>query len=217
MFKDLQSVFRRSWQAFQAELSRREPEDEVAELLSLMRREMVAARAALPEYDQAVEGARAELERERRALEDCQRRRGMAERIGDEETVRIAREFETKHLERAGVLEAKLRAAEAERTLRQSEAEEMVRRYKQADANRFGMVAELRRSRTREGIAGASAAFDDFVRAGETIENRAAYADALEELESDGIDGSRAAPDRAARASEVEERLRELKRRMGKE
>src|SRR5688500_1698138 len=53
MINELKTLFSRTWDAFLAEVSRRDPEDQVAGLLSAMRREMVEARAALPTYEAA--------------------------------------------------------------------------------------------------------------------------------------------------------------------
>lgn len=211
MLKNLQSIFKNTWGAFRSELGRREPEDEVAELLGLMRREMVAARTALPEYEVAVRQAAAELETERRALVDCRRRRVLAGRIGDAETMRVADEFAARHAERAGVLEHKREAARAEWKLRGREVEEMSRRYKEADANRFALLSQLRALRAKERMNGAlddtAGPFDDFARMENAAHDQAAYADALEEM---------ADSDEAAKGTvDVEERLRELKRRMG--
>jgi chromosome segregation ATPase len=180
MLNDLKNLFSRTWSAFHAELNRREPEDQVAELLTAMRREMVEARASLPVLDEAVARARAERERERGELEACRRRRDLAERIGDAETARVAEEFAARHARRVEVLEEKLRAAQAERRLRKEEIERMSSEYRKAEANRFALVARL----------------------------RAQQRVSPEEL---------ASPGPAAAPHDVEERLRELKRRMGRE
>ncbi|HEX8831303.1 MAG TPA: hypothetical protein VF705_09070, partial [Longimicrobium sp.] len=66
-------------------------------------------------------------------------------RINDAETVRIAAEFAERHRKRVAVLEDKVRAAKAEQELRAQEVQDMMRRYKEADANRFILVSELRR------------------------------------------------------------------------
>jgi phage shock protein A len=199
MFKDLQRLFRDSVAAFRAELGRREPEDRVAELLGAMRREMVAARAALPALREEVRRGTEELRRERALLEQCERRGAQAERIGDAETVRVAEEFAARHRERAGVLEQKLRAAEAEYALRSREAEEMVARYRDADANRFALVAQLRRASAGERLRSA---LDD---------EGGPWSD-LARMEEAVADSPPPGP-----APDVEERLRELKRRMANE
>ncbi|MBA2245699.1 MAG: hypothetical protein H0W11_12135 [Gemmatimonadetes bacterium] len=221
MLKDLQSIFKNTWDSFRRELGRREPEDEVAELLGMMRREMVDARALLPELDEEIARVQREIEVERRALADAQRRGSLAERIADAETVRVANEFAGRHAERLRVLEQKLEAARAERELRGREVEEMSSRYKQADTQRFALLAELRRARANERLhgtaAGANNPFDAFSRMAEKVQGESAYADALEDLadlDAPPASGS-ARPDGSE--NDVEEKLREMKRRMGKE
>jgi len=189
MLDDLKHLFSRTWSAFQAEASRREPEDVVAELLSAMRREMVEARASLPLYDEEVARVRRELDRERAALSDCLRRRDLAERIGDAETVRVAEEFAGRHRRRVEVLEEKARAAQGERDLRAEEVERMMRQYRQTEAERFALVARLRAGGRLE--VGSSAPADP--------------------------DDTPGAARRGADPEALEERLRELKRRMGHE
>ncbi len=217
MLDDLKNLFSKTWDAFQAEAGRSEPEDQVAELLSAMRREMVEARATVPLLEEAVASARSALERERRALVDVERRRGLAERIDDAETVRVADEFAARHRARIAVLEDKVRAAEAERDLRKREVAEMSRQYKDADANRFALLARLRTTRA-QGRMGAALGddappFADLGRMGDTLGDRARYADALDELE----DLDSPPPPPRPTAADMEERLRELKRRMGQE
>jgi phage shock protein A len=216
MLKDLQNLFRQTWGSFRTELGRREPEDEVAELLGMMRREMVAARAALPGMDEAVAAVAAEVERERRALGDCERRASLAERIGDAETVRIAREFAERHREHLAVLEKRREAAVAERDLAQREVQQMSARYKEADSNRFVLLSELRRRRAADRIeeAVSGGAFGDFARMQESVDQSAAYADALGDVEEAGPEQAGATPEERIR--NLEDRLEELKRRMGK-
>lgn len=213
MFRDIQRVFRESMAAFRSELGRREPEDQVAELLSAMKREMVAARADLPLHREEVERSQRAVQRERAELEACERRKGMAERIGDEETARVAEEFAARHRERVLVLEQKAQAAEAELALRTREIEEMKARYQEADANRFALLAQLRRSgaqqRMRSALGGEEGAFADFDRMQEAVDGNASYADALDDL-ADPTPAPPPPPD-------VDDRLRELKRRMGKD
>ncbi len=213
MFNEIMNVFRRSVAAFRQELAAREPEDQIADLLASMRKELVAARAALPGYEDVLAKARADLVKEQEALAACQRRGALAERIGDAETTRIALEFAARHQERVVVLEQKVKAAEAELHLARREVEEMTVRYREADANRFALLAELRRTATRERMREAAngGVFEDWSRVEEQVERTAAYADALEDLADSPPAAS--APDPAS----VEERLKELKRRMGRD
>ena len=211
MLDDLKKLFSQAWDSFVTEVGRREPEDQVASLLGAMRREMVEVRAQLPLLEQNHGAAVAELERERARLDETVRRRGQAERIKDAETVRIAAEFEEKHRRRIAVLEDKVRAAKAEWELRRDEAEEMMHRYKEADANRFALLSELRRQGARGRIDAAmgTTPLDGFTRAEEKIEHDTAYADALEEM------GGGPPPPRRPAPEDVDDRLAELKRRMG--
>ena len=215
MLDDLKRLFAQTWSAFLEETARRDPADEVAGLLASMRREMVQARAALPLYEKNVQGTTTELERERRALDDAVRRGGMAERIADAETARVAREFAERHRQRVAVLEEKLRAANAELQLRRAEAEEMMRRYKEADANRFILVAEIRRRGAHAALDAAgrrdpSDPLADMSRMEERVASDTAYADALNDLSSDA-----GAPPPPPPRPSVEDQLAELKRRMG--
>jgi phage shock protein A len=215
MFKDLQKLFRETWGSFREELGRREPEDEVAELLGRMRREMVDARAEVPLLDEAVRGVERELERERRALADCERRAGMAERIGDAETVRVAGEFADRHREHIRVLEQKRLAAIGERDLRAREVQQMSERYKAADANRMALLSEIRRQRARQALDPQGGVFADFARMEDAVADDAAQAAAYEDLSSE-LAGEPPPSDPADRIRALEDRLEELKRRMGK-
>jgi len=210
MLDDLKKLFSQAWDSFIAEVGRREPADQVASLLGAMRREMVEVRAQLPLLEQNYNAAVTELEHERVRLEATVRRRGQAERIHDAETVRVATEFEEKHRRRIAVLEDKVRAARAEWELRRDEAQEMMHRYKEADANRFVLLSELSRqgARSRIDAAMGGTPVDDFARAEEKIEHDSAYADALDEMAGPP-------PPRRPAPEDVDDRLAELKRRMG--
>lgn len=214
MFEDLQRLFRESLAAFRSELHKREPEDEVAHLLSSMRSELVEARALLPKLEEVLKGAREALAREREQLERTERRGVLARQIQDEETTRVAEEFSAKHRERIAVLEQKVAAAEAEHALRSREAEEMKRQYQQADANRRDLVARIRRAQAQGRISSvadeAADSFADWDRMSDKVESQSGYADALRELDEDLTP-----PPEPAAPMDVEERLRELKRRMG--
>lgn len=210
MFKDLQALFKRTWTAFEAEREKREPEDEVAELLSRMRREMVAARAALPEYAATVQRLRAALQREHASLAECERRGRLAAGIGDAETARVAEQFAERHRDQSHLLQRKIEAAEAEHLLRQRETEEMSRLYQEADAGRFALVAELRRARTRRSLHQLDHSFGEFARMEDAVAEQAHYAEALAALAND----AEPRPHRPPKEDDVEQRLAELKRRM---
>ncbi|HEU0052359.1 MAG TPA: hypothetical protein VFQ39_04245 [Longimicrobium sp.] len=218
MLDDLKNLFSRTWASFVTELERRDPEDQVAGLLSAMRREMVEARAELPVLERNLAAAEAELSRERKRLDDTLRRGAMAERIGDAETVRVAKEFEERHRKRVAVLEEKARAAKAEWELRQSESTEMMRKYKEAEANRFALLGEIRRRGAHARInsamgRGPEPPTDDFDRMERKIDEHATYAEALDDLDADL--GGAPPPPPPPRMGDVDDQLAELKRRMG--
>lgn len=211
MIRDLQDLFKRSWDAFRAEVDARDPEDQVAALLTGMKRELVATRAMLPQLADAADAARRELERERTALADCERRGSMAERIGDAETARVAGEFAARHRERAAVLERKLEATLAEHELRKREAEEMMQAYRRAESQRFALLARLRTEQAKSRLQGTEQQlWDELGRVGEEIDDNARYADAIDDL---GLADEPAAP---PPPRDVDARLEALKRRMGK-
>jgi phage shock protein A len=218
MFEDLQRIFRESVAAFKGELNRHEPEDRVASLLSSMRREWAAGKAELSSLAEAAERVERELVRERDLLQQCQRRGKLAEGIGDAETVRVAADFAERHRERVRVLEQKASAVAAERELRAREVEEMKRKYQEADANRHLLVSDLRRAdnqaRRRSVADGVEESFADFDRMREKIDDSRSYAEALEDLDAAlGSRESSAAPP----PPDVEDRLRELKRKLGRD
>ena len=214
MLNEIMNVFRRSVAAFRDELGSREHEDEVAALLAAMRRELVAARAAIPEFEADLARSRADLAAEMEALALCERRGAMARRIGDAETARVADEFADKHRVRVGVLEQKVTAAEAELQLQRREADEMKKRYQEADANRFALLAQVRRAASAERMRSSATredVFTDWTRMEEKMKRDVDYVDALEELDD------RPPPPRREDPAVLEAKLRELKRRMGRE
>jgi len=210
MLDDLKKMFSQAWDSFINEVGKREPEDRVAGLLGAMRREMVEVRAQVPLLETNYKAAVVELDRERKRLDDTTRRGAMAQRIGDAETARVAEEFAEKHRRRVAVLEEKVRAAKAEWELRQQESTEMMSKYKEAEANRFALLGELRRqgARARIDAAGGGPLGDDFDRMAEKIDDDASYNDALSGLDDDVVP-------RPSPATDVDARLEELKRRMG--
>jgi hypothetical protein len=69
--------------------------------------------------------------------------------------VGIARDFADRHRERARrAREEGAPQPEAEHAIRVKEAGEMERKYKESDANRFSLVAQLRQQQARDTDAG---------------------------------------------------------------
>lgn len=160
---------------------------DAAPTLAQMRETLVRARVGLADMRQGVEETRLALTSKQRELETVQRRKAQATAIGDAETVRVAERYEAELVARIEVLARKVGVQEDELALGEREVSEM--------------TAELRKA-----IGGVPPVPG-------TVPNPLADADsaALDELSS--LERSRA---RAARDAHADERLAELKRRMGK-
>lgn len=192
MFRDLREALRDLLQGNVPPEGRRE-------LLAVMKDTLVRGRLALDDLREGVAATRKRLERERGELETVQRRRGLAEGIGDTETVGIAARFEAQHAERVAVLERKLEAQESELALVERELAEMTQQYRAAAA---GVGSGMR--------SGAVPAADP---AG--LEGTDPLDDTGAALNRE-LDGLHRAQRRAAAEADADARLAELKRRMGK-
>ena len=104
------------------------------EMLAQMRDTLVQARVGLHDLREGVVATRKRLELERREHETVERRRRLAEGIGDTETVGIADRYVKLHAERLAVLVRKLEAQEDELALAESEIESMTRDLRAAAA-----------------------------------------------------------------------------------
>jgi hypothetical protein len=169
-----------------------------------MRDALVHAKLALKDLASAAAGTEARLHAERTELETVRRRMGYAAEIGDTETVAIAERFAAQHADRVAMLETKLMAQQQELTVTERDYE--------------AMSVELRR--VMSGLPAQDPAASP----------EAAAARELDELlgdappSGDGSLGGSAEPassgpvrrTRAEREADANDRLAELKRRMGK-
>jgi hypothetical protein len=172
-------------------LNARTPPGERAERVRLMKQALVQGRLAVEDMQAGVTQTRMRLEVERNNLATVRRRRELAAGIADQQTVDIAAKYEAQHTERVGVLETKLRAQEAEVALAEREMAEMTAQLRSAAAG-VGDAPPPRGATDAElGLP------DDGALSGE-----------LNEL--------RRASERATRERTAEERLEELKKRMGR-
>ncbi|MFN2398390.1 MAG: hypothetical protein ABR543_07080 [Gemmatimonadaceae bacterium] len=103
-------------------------------VVQLMREALVEARVGVAAISAALDSTRKQLVVQRGELETVQRRGRMAAEINDRETVKIAAQYERRHLERIEVLERKVVAQEAELVLARREMEEMNSQLKAASA-----------------------------------------------------------------------------------
>jgi hypothetical protein len=159
-------------------------------LLHEMRETLIRAKLARDDLQESVKATEARLAKERADLQTVQRRKTLAEGIKDAETVTIATRFETQHLERVSVLERKLDATIGELGLLEREVEEMSTQYKAAQA---GVGSGMRAGTVDEQL-------DPLAR------------DPGLDRELRGLDREQR---RAANDAEADQRLAELKRRMG--
>jgi hypothetical protein len=174
-------------------MDRATPPEERRAGLARMKQTLVWARMGLVDLRGGVALTRQRLDGERRELETMRRRKGYAQGINDAETVALAEKYEAHHAERVAVLERKLDAQEAELAIVERDVGEMTAALKQA------ML----------GVPGAPSV-DDAAAA----EVEAALNDSPNfASELDAMGRARA---RADREADAEQRLAELKRRMGK-
>jgi hypothetical protein len=188
--------FRRSFDELLSRATR--PEDRRVAAAG-MRDTLVQAKVGLDDLRDALARARAHLGVEERELETVRRRKGLAEGIGDQQTVDIAARYEQMHVERADVLRKKVAAQEAEVALGERDV--------------ASMTAELKAvmSGVDPRVAGAHAAAEMNQPSGAAPNDVSAGDGVAGEIDALG----RAAA-RAEREADAERRLDELKRRMGK-
>ena len=174
-------------------MDRATPPEERRAGLARMKQTLVTARLGLDDLRGGVALTRQRLDSERRELETMRRRKGYAAGINDSETVALAEKYEAHHAERVAVLERKLDAQEAELAIAERDVAEMTSELKQAMLG----VPDAR---------SVDAAAADAVDA--TLNDSSNIASEL-----DAMGRARA---RAERDAAAEQRLAELKRRMGK-
>lgn len=177
-------------QAFRELLHGNVPPEGRRELIAVMKDTLVHARLALDDLREGVEVTRKRVAQERAELETVRRRKGLAEGVGDQETVGIAARFEAQHGERLAVLEQKLSAQEGELALVERDVEEMKQQLKAALAG------------VGSGLAGAPGPTDPL------DDGRAAIEQQLNDLKR--------AERRASADADADAQLAELKRRMGR-
>ena len=119
-------------QAFRELLHGNVPPEGRRELIAVMKDTLVQARLAVDDLRDGIDATRKRVERERAELETIRRRKGLAQNVGDAETVVIAERFEAQHVERLAVLEQKLTVQESELALVERDVGEMKEQLKAA-------------------------------------------------------------------------------------
>lgn len=195
--------------------------EDIDRLLAGMREELIEAKAATPRLEKGLEKLRRQKAAEENRAEDCVRRAGQAEEIGDAETMRVAVEFAERHRERARVHAEQIEAAEAELALHVRNVREMSAQLKSSIARKDSLKIQSRRSRATESLrGGGDSATNRFDRMAAEIEDEsqrtAATRDLEDELEYGGP--GRGASYRPIDPDELADlQLEELKRRMAEE
>ncbi|MBL8961349.1 MAG: hypothetical protein JNJ98_15940 [Gemmatimonadetes bacterium] len=162
------------------------------EALHQMRETLVRARMAVDDLRAGLRQTEARLTRERTELETVQRRRALAEGIGDAETVAVAQRFEAQHLEKVALLEKRHEVERGELAMAERDVEEMTTQFKAAQA---GVGSGL-----RPGAVDEATGADPLSR------------DAALDTELDGLGRAQR---RATHEADADAKLAELKRRMG--
>lgn len=159
-----------------------------------MKGTLVQARMGLDELRDALKLTQRKLDAERRELETVRRRKELALKVQDTETVTVAERFEKTHDERVRLLEEKLTVQTREVELAEREVE--------------AMKADIRAAMTGVSPPPAAGPLDD---PEDDPTGEAAAKQTREEI--DALARARARADRAADADRM---LEELKRKMGK-
>lgn len=154
-----------------------------------MHQAVIDLRAAVGKMRQDYLVTQQQLQAERQARDDADRRGKLAAGIQDQETVAVAERFVAKHTERLAVLEQKLAAQTAELGLAERELADMTEQLKRVDRERPQAAAAWRNIEAAGGTRPETDVRDDLLRG---------------------------QMDRVAREAEAEEQLKALKRKMGK-
>ena len=222
MFEKLRNAFREAVDNFYEELNRDHVPETVDKLLKGMRDELADTKVQIRSLEEQIRKTLAQAEAQKKEAATARRRGEMAEKIGDEETAKVAREFADKHAERQGLLERKAVALKGELEFLEGEYEGMMAKVKEAAAKRDALAAKSGRAGARDTIGAADDLFSELDRMAEKIGDEESRARAAESFGDLDLDGDAADDfDRELEAEEpevdVDARLEELKRRMGRD
>jgi hypothetical protein len=188
-------MFERLRAALQAALEAATPPPDLREMAGRMQEAVIEAKAGIGAMRDALAQAERELAHARQEVETTTRRRDLAAGIQDAETVEVAERYLARQQERAAVLERKVAAQREELALAERELGEMQAQL--AEATKHRAVHEADRSREAAWASLGAAGMD-----------RPEL-----DLEQERL---RSQMDRAAREAAADQKLEELKKRMGK-
>jgi len=179
---------------------------------------LIRVRSEVKALEGELTQVRSRAAREEDEVRKCLRREEMARKIGDEETVEVARSYARRHLRMQEVLTEKAEVLEREIKVRSGEVEEMTRSLKQAQVQRESLLASSSRREARESLQDADGLFAEMDRMSEKIEDLDRRSQAFRDLAGMGTEEPAGAGKASAQATETEidARLAELKRRMAR-
>jgi hypothetical protein len=216
MFESLRQAFREAVDNFRTELNRDRVPEAADRLLKAMEQELVSARSALSRLEEEVASVEAQARAEEEEARTCLRRESMALKIDDQETAKVARDFAAKHLRRKDLLQEKASVLKRELADREVEAAEMMEQLKSARVHRESLLASAGRTGARDQLQQAEDLFEEMDRMAERIQDMESRVDATGEVDEllDPAGSRRSAP---PPVDDVDARLEELKRRMGRD
>jgi phage shock protein A len=223
MFENLRRAFQEAVSNFKEELGREDVPEVMDRLLHGMFEEITDTKAYISKLESEIELTDRKVQREETEAATARRRQKQALEIDDQETARIASDFADKHERSRDVLAQKAEALRKELEVRKAEVSEMIVKFKEAKNDRQRLTATAGRSQTRQTMGEVDDLFSEMDRMEAKIEGREYDAAAAEEMYDEV---SRSDPDLERRFEDLEadtdrmtvdERLEELKRRMGKD
>ena len=121
MFEDWKKAWEQAVANFERELHGGDRSPGSGSRATRMRRDLETAQQVLDRLEADLVTSRRDLAAEDELLATCERRAELADRIGDIETARIARDYGRRHAERARIMRRKVEVLQDELTMRQEE------------------------------------------------------------------------------------------------
>ncbi|MBC8089913.1 MAG: hypothetical protein H7Z40_21850 [Phycisphaerae bacterium] len=179
-------------------LTDRSAPDERRRVAHAMKEALVHAKLGLQDLRAGVAATEQRVVQEREELATVERRLGLAAQIDDQETVAIAERFRAQHAERLAVMETKLMSQQQELKLGERELEDMTNQMRRAMS---GLPLSSAPSAEQQAQREVDDALSDDGRVSSHARGNEPEAPRLS---------------RAEKEAAAEDRLAELKRRMGK-
>ena len=227
MFDNLREAWREAVDNFKAELNRDDlPEDvhgSMNRLMLGMRKEIAGAKSRLDVLNDQLAEARTEVSYESVEEATCRRREEAARRVGDIETARIATEYALRHARRRELLARKAAVIDEERSMRAAEIAEMLARLREVQGRYDALAATGTGSDDNKGNEWAGKELlEELERTASTMDgvtddSRPQTIEGLEQQIQREYANLRVEPWAPAERprTDLDERLSELKRRMG--